>query len=292
VTVYVDKNAHTADAIVVINRVKLHTGFRGEVESGLMKMLAIGLGKHRGADSIHALGFDRFGALIPEMGRYILQHSNVIFGVASIENSKEVPAKIVAVEAERFEEVEPTLLAEAKQLMARILFPRLDVLVVQEIGKNISGDGMDPNVTGRYLSYLGTAEPHVQKIVVLDLTSQTYGNALGIGMADVTTQRVADKIDYYPGYVNALTSRMLNGVRMPMTVDTDREAIGVALTCCFGIEPGMQRAMFIKNTLALEDVYISEALLDQARTMKSVEVLGKPFGMPFDARGALSLPFS
>lgn len=291
VTVYFDKTAYEADAIVPINRVKLHTAFRGPVESGLLKMLAIGFGKHKGADSIHALGFDRFGTLIPEIGRHILDRTRVIFGVASVENSREQPAIIKAVPAERFEEEEQTLLEESKRLMARILFPKLDVLVVGELGKNISGDGMDPNVTGRYLSYLGTAEPYVQKIAVLDLTDETYGNALGIGMADVTTRRAADKIDFYPMYVNALTSRILTGARVPLTVETDRDAVALALASCFGVEPGKQRAMFIQNTLKLEQVYISEALLEQARSMDSVEVLSEPFALPFASDGTLNLDF-
>ena len=291
VPVCVDKLAHTADATVVINRVKLHTGFRGPVESGLMKMLAIGLGKQIGADVTHALGFHKFGALIPEMGGCILEKSNVVFGVAVLENAKEQPAKIVAVEASRFEEVEPGLLEEAKTMMARILFPKLDVLIVQEIGKNISGDGMDPNVTGRFLSYLGTAEPHVQKIVVLDLTPETYGNALGIGMADATTRRVVDKIDYYPMYVNAMTSRMLSGARVPLTLDTDKDAIATALSACFDVEQGEQKVMVIQNTLKLEEVYISESMLEEARAMDTVEVLGGPSGMSFDGSGTLQLEF-
>ena len=292
VTVYVDKLAHSADATVVINRVKPHTAFRGPIESGLLKMLAIGLGNDTGASAVHALGFERFDSLIPEMGRHILQNSNVIFGVAVVENAREKPVRLVAVEPERMEEVEKELLVEGRALMARILFPRLDVLVVCEIGKNISGDGMDPNVTGRYLSHLQGGEPDIQKVVVLDLTEETYGNALGIGMADVTTRRLVDKIDYYPMYVNSITSRVVKGAKIPVTVDTDKEAVAVALKSCWGVEPGDEKMMVIQNTLKLEEVYISEPMLDDARTLRDVEILGEPFDMAFDAAGTLQLPFA
>ena len=291
VPVYFDKLADTADATVVINRVKLHTGFRGPIESGLLKMLVIGLGKERGANMVHDLGFERFGDLIPEMGRYIIQHSNVIFGVATVENAQEQVAKVVAVEAQRIEEVERELLREATELMAKILFPQLDVLVVQEIGKNISGSGMDPNVTGRFVGYLGMSGSRAQRVVVLDLTGQTYGNALGIGMADITTQRVVDKIDYYPMYVNVMTSRSLAGAKMPMMLSTDKGAIAAAIASCFGVEPGHHKVMFIRNTLKLEDVYISRALLEEAQAREDVEVLGEPFEMPFDRFDALQLQF-
>jgi len=290
VPVYVDKLAHGADATVVINRVKPHTAFRGPIESGLMKMLGIGLGKEKGASAIHALGFERFDTLIPELSRHIIERGNVIFGVAVVENAREQPVKLVAVEPERIEEVDRDLLIEARTLMARILFPQLHVLVVREIGKNISGDGMDPNVTGRYLSHLQGGEPEIQKIVVLDLTEETYGNALGIGMADVTTRRLVDKIDYYPMYVNAVTSRLLSGSKIPVTMETDKEAVAAALKSCWGVEPGNQKMMVIQNTLSLHEVYVSEPMLDDARTLRDVEILSGPFEMTFNASGTVQFP--
>jgi len=174
--------------------------------------------------------------------------------------------------------------------MARILFPQLHVLVVREIGKNISGDGMDPNVTGRYLSHLQGGEPEIQKIVVLDLTEETYGNALGIGMADVTTRRLVDKIDYYPMYVNAVTSRLLSGSKIPVTMETDKEAVAAALKSCWGVEPGNQKMMVIQNTLNLHEVYVSEPMLDDARTLRDVEILSEPFEMTFNASGTVQFP--
>ncbi|MBI2871964.1 MAG: DUF2088 domain-containing protein [Chloroflexi bacterium] len=291
VPVYFDKLANSADATVLINRVKRHTGFRGPVESGLLKMMTIGLGKERGANTVHDLGYERFGDLIPEMGRCIVQHGNVIFGVATVENAQEEVAKIVAVEAHRIEEVERGLLIEATEMMPRILFPQLDVLVVQEIGKNISGTGMDPNVTGRFIGYLGTSGSRAQRVVVLDLSEQTYGNSLGIGMADITTQRLVDKTDYQVVYVNAMTSRSMDNAKMPMTLATDKQAIAAAIASCFGVEPGQHKVMFIQNTLKLEDVYISSALLEEAQAREDVDVLGELLDIPFDVSGTLCLPF-
>ena len=288
---YTDRLAHEADSTVVINRIKPHTLFRGPVESGLMKMLAIGLGKHSGALAVHAAGADRFASLIPEMGKQIIEKGNVIFGVAVVENSKEQPTRIIAVEPERMREAEEGLLAEARSLMGRILFPQLDVLVVREIGKNISGDGMDPNVTGRYPIDVEVGEPEIQRVVALDLTEETHGNALGIGLADVVTRRLADQVDMEATYLNALTAHVLSTVKVPLTVDTDKLAIAAALQSCWRVEPGHQKMMIIENTLKMEEVYISEPALEDARALSDVEVLDEPFDMTFDEHGALQLPF-
>ncbi|MDP3064649.1 MAG: hypothetical protein Q8O40_15810, partial [Chloroflexota bacterium] len=292
VPVHMDKTAYSADATIVVNRVKPHTLFRGPIESGLMKMMGIGLGKERGANAIHALGPERFDTLIPEMGRHILKHGNIVLGVASVENAREQPVRLVAIEAERIEAEEKKLLAEAKSLMPRILFSPLHVLVVQQVGKNISGDGMDPNVTGRFMSHLRASEPDIQKLVALDLTDQTYGNGLGIGMADVTTRRAVEKLDYYPMYVNSITARLLGGARVPVTLDTDRDAIATAMVSCYGVEGGVYNMLFIQNTLKLEEVYISEGLLPKARSMSNVEVRGEPFEIQFNAAGELQPLFS
>lgn len=290
IPVYMDKLAHAADATVVVNRTKPHTGFRGPIESGLMKILSIGLGKHKGAAAIHAEGMGTFESLIPEIGNYVLDHANIAYGVAVVESAREEPIRLVAIEADRIEQVEKDLLAEARGLMARILLPRLDVLVVQEMGKNISGDGMDPNVTGRYTGDLPSTGPDIQKIVVLDLTEETYGNAIGVGQADVATRRLVDGIDHFAMYVNAMTARVLSPVKVPLTVDTDRDAIAVALASCWGVEPGRQRMMIIQSTLKLEDVYISESAMEDVQDMADVEALGEPFELSFDRHGSIQLP--
>ncbi len=292
VDVFVDKNAYNADAIVVINRIKPHTLFRGPVESGMLKMLGIGLGKQKGANSIHRMSYERFDVLIPEVGEYIIQKTGkVIFGVASVENAREEPVRIAAVPTERIKQTEVELLKEARALMGRLLLTDLHVLVVKEIGKNISGDGMDPNVTGRYASHVRVTEPKLQRIAVLGLTDETYGNAIGIGMADVTTKRLADATDHYPMYMNCATACVPAMSRMAMVMDTDRDAIAMALYTSMDVEPGCQRMMFIKNTLKLDEVYVSETAAEAARSTPNMEVVGKPFPMRFDASGALALDF-
>ncbi|OJF16294.1 MAG: hypothetical protein A6D91_12140, partial [Bacillaceae bacterium G1] len=186
--VYIDKHAYEADKVIVINRIKPHTAFRGPVESGLMKMITIGLGKQKGAEAAHAYGFQYMAEHVQAMAKIAMSQVPIIFGLATIENAYDRPAKIVAVPAEKIEEVEPQLLLEAKSLMPRILFDPMDVLVVNEIGKDISGDGMDPNITGRYATPYASGGPKVTRIVVLGLTEKTHGNANGIGLADITTR--------------------------------------------------------------------------------------------------------
>lgn len=289
VPVYFSKKAFEADGIMLVCRIKPHTGFRGPIESGIHKMLAIGLGKEKGASAIHAFGFERFDTLIPEIGKYVVSKCKVLFALAVLENAREQTVKIVAVEPDQFDRTERKLLAEARNLLGKLYFKNIDVLVVREIGKNISGDGMDPNVTGRYSSHLRVSEPAIQKIVVLDLTPQTGGNGNGIGTADITTQRVVDKIDRTQMYVNAITARVLHTVKIPMTVENDREAIGVALNSCWGVQPGQERVVVIKNTLELEEIFISESLLEEAYYQSQVEIIGSPFELTFDKDGFLQL---
>ncbi|MEW9031755.1 MAG: lactate racemase domain-containing protein, partial [Planifilum fimeticola] len=204
--VYTDRQAYSADKVIVINRVKPHTAFRGPVESGLMKMITIGLGKQKGAEAAHSRGFQYMAEHVVAMARIVLSQVPIIFGLATVENAYDRPAKIVAVPAEKIEAVEPGLLLEAKSLMPRILFDPIDVLVVDEIGKDISGDGMDPNITGRYPTPYASGGPRVTRIAVLGLTERTRGNANGIGLADITTRKAFEAIEWEKGYANALTS--------------------------------------------------------------------------------------
>lgn len=285
VPVYIDKIAYESDGIVVINRVKVHTCFRGPVESGLMKMLAIGLGKHRGATCIHRLGFHRFHELIPDISRTIIAKAPIAFGVAIVENAYGEPMVIRAVTPDRFEATDSELLEVSKHAMARILFEQIHVLIIDEIGKNISGDGMDPNITGRFMPRFMMKMDHkpvVDKIVVLGLTEETHGNACGIGHADVTTRRLVDRIDYESTYANAITSTELGLAKIPLTVENDRQAVAVALLSVNGVEPEKAKVVRVKNTLALTEIYISEALLEEARGQDNIEVIGDLKPMEFD----------
>ncbi|HTD47216.1 MAG TPA: DUF362 domain-containing protein, partial [bacterium] len=227
--VYWDRRAHAADAVVVIGRVKPHTLFRGPFESGLIKMAVIGAGKQRGAMSIHATGPKDLGPRLREAWEIVRARTPIMCGVAVVEDAYDVPVEIAVVPAEAFIDREPVLLTRARSLMASLPVGDIDVLIVQEIGKNISGDGMDPNITGRYLSPHVTGGPTVRRIAVLDLTEETHGNATGVGMADFISQRVVDKIDLEPTYMNGITAAITEGSRLPMILLTDRDAVSTAM---------------------------------------------------------------
>jgi hypothetical protein len=293
VDTYIDKHAFESDGIVVINRVKVHTDFRGPVESGLTKMLAIGLGKHRGATMIHKLGFHTFAKLIPDMGRTIRSKAPVACGLAIVENGYEQPMIIRAVLPDDFETTDMELLEVSKEAMAKLLFKEIHVLVIDEIGKNISGSGLDPNVTGRFVpAFMAKMdhEPKTHKIVVRDLTEETHGNATGIGMADVTTRRLVDKINYEYTYANVITSTELAGAKIPVTVDNDRQALVVALVTVNGVKPTEAKVVHIRNTLELGEIWISEALLPEAKANPQIEILSEPVPFRFDEEDNL-LPY-
>ncbi|PZE20600.1 lactate racemase domain-containing protein [Paenibacillus xerothermodurans] len=282
--IYIDKNAYEADKIIVINRIKPHTAFRGAVESGLMKMITIGLGKQKGAEAAHAYSFKYMAQHVPEMAKVVLSKAPIIFGLGSIENAYDRPAKIVAVPAEQLETVEPGLLLEAKARMPKLMFDNIDVLVVDEIGKDISGDGMDPNITGRYATPYADGGPEVARIVVLGLTERTHGNANGIGMADVTTRRVFDDIDWEKGYANALTSTVTGTVKVPMFLANEELGVKAAIKTCNAFDMSQVRLIRIHNTLELKEIWISESLLEEARNNSSIEIVSEPSPMDFSVK--------
>lgn len=248
--VYTDKLAYQADKIIVINRIKPHTAFSGPIESGLMKMITIGLVKHKGADAAHAYGFKYMAEHVPEMARIALSKLPIVFGLATIENAYDRPAKIVAIPAEQLEHIEPQLLLEAKCFMPKLLFDPIDVLIVDEIGKDISGSGMDPNITGRFNTpYVKSTAPAISRIVILGLTDKTQGNALGIGPADVITRKLFDEINWEKGYMNAFTSTVLTPVKVPMFLPTEKMAVQAAIKTCNVPDLNQVRMVRIKNTL-------------------------------------------
>ncbi len=277
--VYTDKYAYEADKVIVINRIKPHTAFRGPVESGLMKMITIGLGKQKGAEAAHAYSFKHMAEHVPEMAKIVLSKVPVIFGLGTIENAYDRPAKIVAVPTEELEQAEPGLLLEAKQLMPKIMFDPIDVLIVDEIGKDISGDGMDPNITGRYATPYAFGGPKVSRIAVLGLTEKTHGNANGIGIADMTTRALVDSIHWEKGYANALTSTVINVIKVPMVLESEEMAIKAAIKTCNAYDLTKARVVRIKNTLELEHIWISESLMEEAAGQKEIEVLSEPAAM-------------
>lgn len=277
--IYIDKNAYEADKVIVINRIKPHTAFRGPVESGLMKMITIGLGKQKGAEAAHAFSFKYMAQHVVEMARIAMEKVPVIFGIGSLENAYDRPAKIVAIAAEEIEQREPELLVEAKSLMPKLLFDPIDVLIVNEIGKDISGDGMDPNITGRYATPYASGGPEITRIVVLGLTKKTHGNANGIGMADMSTRKVMDEIIWEKGYANALTSTVISVVKLPMILDNEELAVKAAIKTCNAFNLSKARVVRIKNTLDIREIWISESMLDEAKEMDNIEILSEPAEM-------------
>jgi hypothetical protein len=286
--VYMDKYAYEADGIVVINRVKPHTAFRGPNESGVAKMITIGLGKQKGAESCHAYGFGVAAEFIPAMARITLAKAPILFGVATVENAYDRIAKIVAMPAGELIETDAALLPEAKAAMARICFDDpIDVLIIDQIGKDISGDGADPNIMGRYPTPFASGGPQVSKMVILDLTEATHGNANGIGHAEFTTRKLVNKIDFPMTYANCLTSTVAQPGKLPIILEDDRDAILAAMKTCNARDLSKARVVRIKDTLRIGEIYISESMLAEAATRPQIEVIGSPAEMVFDAAGNL-----
>ena len=290
IPVVINRLAAEADGIVLINRIKPHTAFHGPFESGLMKMMTIGLGSHRGATLAHSMGATGLARMIPAWGRVILGAAPIALGVAIIENPYEQTARIAAVAPEDFESVEPQLLEEARGLMPRLPADRMDVLIVDRIGKNISGTGLDPNIVGRiWLPGIEEPEsPSIDRIVVLDLTEETHGNANGIGLADITTRRLVDRIDFKATYANAFTTTFLNRAYVPVVGETDREAVAIALDVLRTDRPEDARIIRIHTTLDLERVWASEAMRPELEGREEIEILGEAVDMPFDEAGNLA----
>ncbi|WP_240688905.1 lactate racemase domain-containing protein [Ammoniphilus sp. YIM 78166] len=286
--VHMDKNAYTeADAIIVTGRIKPHTSFRAPYESGLAKMIAVGLGKQVGAEIIHAAGVENIPFRVEEIARVAIEKSKIAFAVGMIENAYDETLKIVAIPRERIMEEEPGLLDEAKLLMPSIRFDKCDVLIVDEMGKNISGSGMDPNIIRRNYSGSLTYHPLAQRIAVLDLTRESHGNANGMTNADTCSRRFFDKIQFESTYPNPLTNRLAQSVKIPMVMENDSLAIRAAMKTCFDVDYSQMRIIRIKNTLELEHMLISECLLEEAKANPNIEILGDPEYMRFNEDGNL-----
>lgn len=285
--VYVDKIASKADGIVVINRVKPHTAFRGPVESGIMKMISIGLGKQKGAEACHQLGFKHMAEHVPAMAKMTMDKMPILFSVATVENAFDKIAKVQALAPEETEKEEIELQKLAKQLLPKLHFEKIDVLVIDQIGKNISGDGMDPNITGRYPTPYAYGGPEVTKMVVLDLTKETGGNANGVGTADFTTQRLVDKMDRDATYANGLTSTVVGPTHISTALPNDLQAIKAAIKTCNILDFNQVKMVRIKNTLELSEIQVSEALIEHINQHPDTEVTSNLYEMEFDQQDNL-----
>jgi hypothetical protein len=288
--VWLDKYASEADHIGVVNRVKPHTDFSGAIESGLLKMMTIGLGKYHGAQHYHRANV-QFGYehIIRTVGRTVLQQARIAFGLAVIENGYDQTAIIQAVMAPDLEETELKLQALSKKLAARLPFDFIHLLIVEEMGKNISGAGMDTKVIGRIMNIIEPPpkHPRILRIYVRDLHDDSYGNATGVGLADFVSRRLVDKIDPTATYINCLTGLSPESARIPITFDTDREAVEAALGTIGMVRPEEARIVRIKNTLLLEELDVSEACLPEIQQRENLEVLWGPKGLVFDSGGGL-----
>ncbi len=289
IPVFLDNYALEADHVVVVNRIKPHTDFDGDIESGLCKMMAIGLGKHTGAIHYHRANI-KYGyyAVITSVASVVRQRCKILFGLGVVENAYDQTAIIEAMLNPDIEASEKRLLQLAKSNLARIPFDQGDVLIIDQMGKNISGAGMDTNVIGRNVSQREHApvKPVFTRIFVRDLTEESYGNAVGIGLADIVTRRLVSKIDYKPMYINAITSTNVEAARIPVTFDTDREALETAFSTC-GTSPEACRMIWIKNTLKLDQFIATEALLGDISGKPSLKVLEHVGELPFDGQGNL-----
>ncbi|MCA9168406.1 MAG: DUF362 domain-containing protein [Planctomycetales bacterium] len=289
-----DRHAFEADHVIVCNRIKPHTDFDGAIQSGLMKMMLIGLGKHRGASIYHRAFRDySFDEIVRSVSATVIRNCRIAAGVAIVENGHEHTALIEAMRPEDIVTREPELLKQAYEWMARLPFDQIDVLVVDEIGKNISGTGMDTNVVGRK-RYEHTAapgeRPQIKKIIVRGLTEATHGNATGIGVADFTTEHVVNQIDFPATRVNCVTSGRTAVGMLPLYFPTDRETITAALNTIGLTPPEQAKLVHIPNTLHLAEMWCSEAYLPEAAQQPNLKILSDPMSLEFSATGELIGP--
>ena len=288
--VHMDRHAAEADAIVVINRIKPHTAFRGPTESGLTKMLAIGIGKIIGAATYHTHGMDTFPELLPQVRDVNIASRNVALGIGIVENAHDQTALIEAIPGDRIASREPALQEMAKRLMPQLYLNDIDVLIIDEMGKNISGAGFDPNITGRNRrSVKWNFGPRTKKIVVLGLTPETGGNATGVGGADIITMRLFKEIDIPSTYANIITSMNLDGGAIPIVMNSDREAIALAVKTVVRVKPENCRIVRIRNTLELARIQVSEPLLAEVKARpEHFQIASPATSFAFDAAGRLA----
>ncbi len=272
--VYMDKYAYEADATIIINRVKVHTDFHGPIESGLMKMCVIGLGKHKQALEIHRYGTKGLRELVPLTARQTLKYGNIILGIALAENAYDETAIIKALPPSEIEQEEMKLLEWSRRNMPKLPVAQIDVLIVDEFGKDISGAGMDTNIIGR-MKIRGEQEPEypdITCIILLDLTDNSHGNAVGMGLADLITRKFYEKIDFRTTYENSLTSNFLERGNMPIVVDTEELALQYALRYSGLTHLGNAKIIRIKNTLKLDEIFVSQRVVDEVKDRENIEI--------------------
>jgi len=288
IPVYIDLQASGVDHIIVVNRIKPHTEFKGIIESGLMKMMVIGLGKHKGALNAHNFavkyGYEK---TLTEIGLHILEHANITYGVGIVENGYGNPHSISVIKGSDIYHKEQEVLKVARKTCPKLPFKKMDILIVSECGKEISGTGMDTKVIGRIMNIYEEElqEPQITRIVLRDLTEQTHGNAVGVGLADFVTKKVADKIDYNMTYINCLTAVTPEKAKLPIVCPNDYESLKCAISTCGPVDENSIKIVWIKNTSKLDEMYISEGLIQVANKNPDIEFIGNPEDVNFDSDG-------
>lgn len=283
--VYCDKYAYESDGVVVFNKVKPHTEMRGPWESGLCKMMAIGLAKHKGASMFHMKGFPAFTEGIPELADVFMANVPIAFGVAFVQNAYDEISELEVIEKENIKQRDKELQTIAKRRIPNFKFKDLDVLVIDQIGKNISGNGMDPNIVERnfFMSFHDIL--NVQRIFIRGLTEGTHHNATGIGLCDVSTRKCLNQVDWETTWVNCITATAPNGGRIPVYMNNDRDALKLAIRCCVNIDYSKATVARIKDTLHTFEIEVSEALYEKIKDRDDVEKLSEPYEIEFDNEG-------
>jgi hypothetical protein len=286
--VHIDRYAAEADGIILINRIHPHPAYRGTYESGLMKMIAIGLGKLKGANICHDLGFGAMDKNIADIAKTCLAVTNVVCGVAVLENAYHQVYRVEVVPGADIPLRERELLKLAMELEARFYFDQIDVLIMEEIGKNIAGSGFDTNIVGRYGTPFISGGPSITKMSILDVTEVSHGNCMGVGLADFTTRRLFDKFDFESTYPNSLTATVQGGVKIPMVLKNDKQAIQAAIKSCNIPDKANVRLVWLKNTLEIGRIRVSAALLEEAKAHANMEIVGTPQEIVFDQTGSVA----
>ncbi len=282
IPLYCDKYAFESDGIVILNKVKPHTDFRGMHESGMAKMIAIGIAKHKGASMFHSFGFHRFAELIPSVAEKFLEKCPFAFGIGVVQNAYDDICNIEVCTKDNFMETDARLLEIAKQKLAKFLFNDIDVLIIDEIGKNISGNGHDPNVTGRNITRTFGDTLNLRKLFIRGITPEAHHNGCGLGSADITTRRCLNSVDWEVTWTNVLTTGIMDACPIPLYANTDKEALLMCIRCCHNLDYRNARVVHIKNTLCLDEIQVSQALYEDIKDVEGISYVSGPTPICFN----------
>ena len=289
--IFFDKIAFESDGIIVVNRIKVHTAFKSDIESGLHKMLSVGLGNHEGAKLVHSLGVKGLKDYAVDFARIILEKAPILCGLGILENAYDETYMLNATTPKDFGKVDRELLRECKRILPSLPVSDVDILIVEEMGKNISGTGMDTNVVGGIKEYKKDeyTPPEIKKIIVLDLTEETGGNALGIGLAHLVTKKCYEKVDFDATYANTITTTFLDRARIPVVASSDKEALDIALKTIWNLPGTKPRIIIIRNTLMLDELYVSENIWEEIKDRVNIRVANGWETIEFDREDNLLL---